>query len=83
LFQTVAIGYLSSLLPNSLLNGRKLTLGFKIQAQVVEINGSKYSVNGVNARARKYPINLKNLNTGMVDKKCSASMIRAQVSNGV
>ena len=49
----------------------------------VEINGSRYSVNGVNTRARKYPINLKNLNTGMVDKKCSASMIRAQVSNGV
>lgn len=46
----------------------------------VEINGVGYLVNGINPRARKYPISLKNEVTGVVDRKCGVDMVRNQLN---
>jgi hypothetical protein len=43
---------------------------------IVELSGVEYEVVGINTRARKYPISLRNTTTGNIDKKCSADLIR-------
>lgn len=45
----------------------------------IDINGIDYIISGVNTRARKYPISLRNSNTGNVDKKCSVDMVSASL----
>jgi len=47
--------------------------------KTVTINGKEYAVNGVNPRARKYPISLKNVETGIVDRKATVDMVRTEL----
>lgn len=43
----------------------------------IMIQGNEYIVCGINTRARKYPINLRNAITGNVEKKCGTDMVAA------
>lgn len=41
----------------------------------ITLNGRRYTVADINTRARKYPVVLRNANTGLIDTRCPANVV--------
>ena len=54
-----------------ILNCKKFGISKELYGKKININNKVYEICGINSRARKYPIELRDVNTGERSLKCS------------